>query len=97
MNHQKAGRILVVDDTEMNRDMLARRLTRRGYDVSMAEDGRKALAMIEQEDFDLILLDIMMPEVNGYEVLEQLKSDDVRRHIPVVMISAVDEMESVVR
>ena len=91
------GRILVVDDNEMNRDMLSRRLERRGYAVATAEDGRRALAMIEDGDFDLVLLDIMMPEVNGYEVLERLKAHEARRHIPVIMISAVDEMESVVR
>ncbi len=91
------GRILVVDDNEMNRDMLSRRLERRGYAVATAEDGRRALAMIEDGAFDLVLLDIMMPEVNGYEVLERLKADGARRHIPVIMISAVDEMESVVR
>jgi phosphoserine phosphatase RsbU/P len=91
------GRILVVDDTEMNRDMLARRLQRRGYYVAVAENGRMALDMVEAGGFDLVLLDIMMPEVNGYEVLERLKADDALRHIPVVMISAVSEMESVVR
>lgn len=93
----RPARILVVDDTEMNRDMLARRLARRGYDVALAENGRQALAMVEGGDFDLVLLDIMMPEVNGYEVLERLKADSAQRHIPVIMISAVDEMESVVR
>ena len=93
----ESSRILVVDDNEMNRDMLSRRLARRGYDVATAEDGRRALAMIEDGAFDLVLLDIMMPEVNGYEVLERLKADSTRRHIPVIMISAVDEMESVVR
>ncbi len=77
--------------------MLARRLERRGYEVAVAEDGRRALAMVETGDFDLVLLDIMMPEVNGYEVLERLKAHETWRHIPVVMISAVDEMESVVR
>jgi phosphoserine phosphatase RsbU/P len=91
------GRILVVDDTEMNRDMLARRLQRRGYEVAVAENGRMALEMVEAGDFDLVLLDIMMPEVNGYEVLERLKADRALRHIPVVMISAVSEMESIVR
>src|SRR5690606_11959577 len=97
--HPPSGpaRILVVDDNEMNRDMLARRLERRGYEVAVAEDGRRALAMVETGDFDLVLLDIMMPEVNGYEVLERLKAHETWRHIPVVMISAVDEMESVVR
>ncbi len=93
----RTGSILVVDDNESNRDMLSRRLQRRGYTVEAAEDGRRALQMIDAHSFDLILLDIMMPEVNGYQVLEALKSDDALRHIPVLMISAVDDLDSVVR
>lgn len=91
------GRLLVVDDNEMNRDMLSRRLRKRGYAVEVACDGHEALAMVEDGDFDLVLLDIMMPGLNGYEVLERLKGDADRCHIPVIMISAVDEMESIVR
>jgi phosphoserine phosphatase RsbU/P len=91
------GRLLVVDDNEMNRDMLSRRLKRQGYDVGMAVDGREALDMLGQGGFDLVLLDIMMPEMDGYEVLGRLKADAVMRHIPVIMISAVGETESVVR
>src|ERR1043165_4731377 len=91
------GRILVVDDTEANRDMLARRLRRDGHEVEMADGGAAALAVARARPFDVVLLDIMMPEMNGYEVLEALKRDDALRHIPVIMISAVDEMESVVR
>ena len=91
------GRLLVVDDNEMNRDMLSRRLERQGHRVAIAENGRQALEMIRAEPFDLMLLDIMMPEMNGYQVLEQLKADPALRHIPVIMISAVDEVESVVR
>ena len=83
-----AGRLLVVDDNEMNRDMLSRRLERQGHAVTMAENGRQALERIRAEPFDLVLLDIMMPELNGYEVLEQLKNDGDLRHIPVIMISA---------
>ncbi len=90
------GRILVVDDNEMNRDILSRRLERRGYEVDVAEDGRAALAAVEAGDFDLVLLDIMMTEMNGYETLDRLQADDLC-HIPVIMISAVDEMESIVR
>lgn len=92
-----AGRILVVDDTESNRDMLSRRLERRGFDVETARNGREALERVRSEPFDLVLLDIMMPEVNGYEVLEQMKGDDRLRFIPVVMISAIDDVESVVK
>jgi signal transduction histidine kinase len=90
--------ILVVDDNEMNRDMLSRRLERQGYDVAMAENGREAMeAMRGARAFDLVLLDIMMPEMDGYEVLREMKADGVLRHIPVIMISALDELDGVVR
>jgi len=89
--------ILIVDDNEVNRDLLARRLERQGYLVTVAPNGSKALEMLRSQTCDLILLDIMMPLMNGYQVLEHLKKDDRLRHIPVVMISAVDDIESVVR
>ena len=92
-----SGHILVVDDNEMNRDMLSRRLIRQGHTVEMAVDGRQALEMITTKKFDLILLDIMMPEMNGYEVLENLKADSSMPYIPVIMISAIDELDSIVR
>ena len=91
------GRVLVVDDTEVNRDLLARRLKALGHEVAFAENGRRALEMLQESEYDLVLLDIMMPEVDGYQVLERLRADPERRHIPVIMISAVDEIESVVR
>jgi len=89
--------VLIVDDNEMNRDLLSRRLDRQGYDISLAADGQQALDMLAENQFDLILLDIMMPEINGYQVLEKMKTDTALRHIPVIMISALDEIESVVR
>jgi adenylate cyclase len=91
------GVILVVDDDEANRDMLARRLDRLGYTVLRAEDGRQALDTLAAEPVDLVLLDIMMPDITGYEVLERRRADPRLRDIPVVMISAVDELDSVVR
>src|SRR5512132_1940677 len=91
------SRILVVDDNEANRDMLSRRLARQGHGVEMAAGGQEALQRLGAEPFDLVLLDIMMPEMNGYEVLERLKADEHLRHTPVIMISAVDQLESVVR
>jgi phosphoserine phosphatase RsbU/P len=91
------SRILVVDDNEANRDMLSRRLARQGHGVEMAAGGQEALQRLGAEPFDLVLLDIMMPEMNGYEVLERLKADPVLQHIPVIMITALNEMESVVR
>jgi class 3 adenylate cyclase len=89
--------VLVVDDVEANRDLLCRRLQRQGYTVQVAEDGVKALELIRTEPFDLVLLDIMMPQMNGYQVLEELKADPNLRHIPAIMISAVDDIDSVVK
>jgi adenylate cyclase len=91
------GTVLVVDDDESNRALLSRRLRRQGYAVGVAENGRQALRMLKAQQFDLVLLDIMMPEVNGYQVLEQLKRDVSLRDIPVLVLSAVDDMQSVVR
>ena len=92
-----AARILIVDDTESNRDLLARRLEKQGHRAVAVESGPAALERLRAEPFDLILLDIMMPEMNGYEVLERLKADRELRHLPVIMITAITEMESVVR
>ena len=89
--------VLVVDDNEMNRDMLTRRLERQGYRVEIATNGLIAIDMVEKGSYDLVLLDIMMPEMNGYQVLERLKGNPNTRHIPIIMISALEEMESVVR
>ncbi len=90
--------LLVVDDIEDNRFALSRRLARQGYlNVTTAADGRQALELLNSKPFDLVLLDIMMPNVNGYEVLAAMKADERLRHIPVIMISAVDEIESVIR
>jgi DNA-binding response OmpR family regulator len=92
------ARILVVDDNEDNRFTLVRRLNRNGYTaVEEAINGRQALELLQAKPFDLVLLDIMMPEMDGYQVLEHLKKDLQLRHIPVIMISAVDEIDSVVK
>ncbi len=91
------GLILVVDDNETNRDILMRRLRRDGYEVVTAADGPEALRVVQEQSFDLVLLDIMMPWLNGFQVLERLKATPWLRDIPVIMISALDEIESVVR
>jgi CheY-like chemotaxis protein len=91
------ARILVVDDDEGNRDVLGRRLEREGYVTQSAEDGRRALALLANQAFDLILLDVMMPELDGHEVLGRLKDSPATRDIPVIMISALDDMASIVR
>jgi CheY-like chemotaxis protein len=89
--------LLIVDDNDINRDVLARHLGRQGYSTAAAENGRRALEMVQTQKFDLVLLDVMMPEIDGYEVLRYLKADTHLRDIPVIMISALDEIESVVR
>jgi CheY-like chemotaxis protein len=89
--------VLIVDDNEMNRDTLARRLRQQGCGYDMAVNGREAINMIEPRKYDLVLLDIMMPEVDGYTVLSHLKADPNLRDLPVIMISAVEEMESVMK
>ncbi|HEY5720367.1 MAG TPA: fused response regulator/phosphatase [Gammaproteobacteria bacterium] len=90
--------LLVVDDNEDNRYTLTRRLKRQGYaNLVTANDGREALEQLRKQPIDLVLLDIMMPEMSGYEVLEHVKADAALRDIPVIMISALEEIESVIR
>ncbi len=94
---EEKGKILVVDDNEMNRDLLLRRLGRQGHEITLAGDGQEALNLLGEKPFDLVLLDIMMPGMNGYEVLEHLREKPKWRKIPVIMISALTEMDSIVR
>jgi len=89
------GRLLVVDDDEANRTMLGRRLQRLGHQVVLAVNGREALEKLRLEPFDLLLLDIQMPEMNGYEVLDRLKSDPFLHAIPVIVLSASSETDRV--
>jgi CheY-like chemotaxis protein len=100
------GRILVVDDNRVNRMVLTRALQEQGHAVATAEHGRQALELLRARPagqaewdtaFDVVLLDILMPEMDGYETLAEIKRDEALRHLPVIMISAVDEMESVLR
>ena len=91
------ARLLVVDDKESNRELLQRRLEKDGYVVGSAVDGLDALRQLEAEAFDLVLLDIMMPGLDGYGVLTRMKADEQLRHVPVIMVSALDKLASVVR
>ena len=91
------GLLLVVDDDGGNRDVLSRRLRSQGHEVMTAASGHEALRMAREHPFDLVLLDILMADMDGYEVLRQLKGDNCLRHIPVIMISALSEVQSVVR
>ncbi len=81
-------RILLVEDNELNRDMLSRRLVRRGYQVEIAVDGRQGLSMATSSSPDLILLDLSLPEMDGWEVLQELKKDPRMKCIPVVALTA---------
>ena len=93
----QASSLLVVDDNSMNRIMLSRYTTKLGYRATLVENGRQALEKLQNEPFDLVLLDVQMPEMDGYQVLEEMKGHPSLREIPVIMISAVDELESTVR
>jgi len=89
--------ILVVDDSAANRDALSRRLERRGYAVATAEDGPAALRLLAQRPFDLVLLDVMMPGMNGLEVLQRLRQDHAAADLPVIMATAQDQSEDVIK
>jgi adenylate cyclase len=91
------ARILVVDDDSLNRKLLVRLVEQEGHGARTAENGREALELLRADPADVVLLDIVMPELDGISVLEQLKSDPGLTRIPVIMISAVDELESVMR
>jgi sigma-B regulation protein RsbU (phosphoserine phosphatase) len=90
------GSLLVVDDSEANRDLLSRRLQRKGYSVTVAEGGRRALELIAQQRFDLVLLDIIMPDLNGMEVLQTVRQTWSAADLPVIMVTAKDESEDIV-
>ena len=89
------GRVLVVDDVEDNREVLKRHLEKQGYVVACAEDGAAALRMIAEASYDLVLLDVRMPGIDGQEVLARIKRDPLTRDLPVVMISAADELATI--
>jgi len=91
------GHILVVDDHKPNRIKISFAVKKLGHTTDVAEDGRQALTMLREQPFDLVLLDIIMPELDGYQVLEQMKADAALRDIPVIVISAEQELDSVVK
>src|SRR5690349_17977596 len=91
------GHILIVDDNEMNRELLARRLQQQHHRFAIAADGIEALDALRETEFDLVLLDVMMPRMDGYQTLQEIKSDPALRHLHVVMISADHELESVMK
>ncbi len=89
--------LLVVDDNKVNRLLLGRGLEQQGHRVAFAENGQQALDMLHENDFDLVLLDIQMPIMDGYQVLEKLSTDLNLRDLPVIVTSALEEVDSVVR
>jgi class 3 adenylate cyclase len=91
------GTILVVDDNRVNSLLLSRGLEQQGHAVVFAEHGREALDLLRGRDFDLMLLDVLMPELDGYQVLAELKLDPRLRELPVIMTSSLDELDSVVK
>ena len=95
MINKEDANILIVDDIEDNRYTLERRLKRDGYtNIFLAEGGKTAIEMASENKFDLILLDLMMPDMSGLEVLKHLKEDPLQRSIPVIMVTASDEVET---
>jgi signal transduction histidine kinase len=94
---EERGHILVVDDNRMNRLKLSIGLEEQGHTVGLAEDGQQALEMLGAGSYDVVLLDIIMPGMDGFQVLERIKGDPRLRDIPVIVISALDEIDSAVR
>ncbi len=94
---QTQASVLVVDDDPVNRMLLSRNLERDGHRVTTAEDGRQAWETLQRDEFDVVLLDVLMPELDGCEVLERIEGDTRLRHLAVIMVSALDELETVVR
>jgi signal transduction histidine kinase len=91
------GRILVVDDEEINRILVSAILQESGYAAQTAEDGQRALQMLHAQPFDVVLLDLIMPRMDGFQVLAAMKQDTALRRMPVIVISSMDEMDSIVR
>ena len=86
-----------MDDNRVNQLLLGRGLEQQGHTIAFAEDGREALGLLRHDHFDLMLLDVLMPELDGYEVLAELKLDPHLRDIPVIMTTSLDELDSVVK
>src|SRR5216110_3642717 len=96
MNTHK-NRLLIVDDNEMNRDMLARRLARKGYEIALAENARQLLQRVEQDGVDLVLLDIEMPEISGLDGLKILREAYTPIELPIIMVTAKNQSEDIVK
>lgn len=91
------GRLLVIDDNELSRELLGRHLRRQGHEVLSASSGAEAMAMLAHDTVDLIFLDLVMPEMDGLELLTRIKSDDRLRAVPVIIVSGISETDGVIR
>src|SRR6266576_3694923 len=97
MMNSQPSRLLIVDDNEMNRDMLARRLERKGYVVGMAENAKDLLTRVKQDAVDLVLLDIEMPEISGLDALKTLRDHYSAAELPIIMVTAKAQSDDVVK
>ncbi|MEM8654265.1 MAG: response regulator [Pseudomonadota bacterium] len=95
--HDAPGRLLIVDDNKVNRLLMSRSVEQLGHTAFVAENGRIAMQMLQAEPFDILLLDIEMPEMDGFEVLEALKADPKLRDLPVIVTSSVEGLDNIVR
>lgn len=94
-NKINSARILLVDDQELNRDVLAHRLKKSGFEITCVKTGQEALDILEKESFDLMLLDIMMPDLSGIEVLKIIRESEKFKDMPVMMVTAMDDMTTI--
>src|SRR5258707_12618655 len=95
MTNARPSKLLIVDDNEMNRDMLARRLLRKGYVVSLAENAKGLLERVKEEAVDLVLLDIEMPDVSGLDALQMLRSRYSAADVPIIMVPATGQSKDI--
>jgi CheY-like chemotaxis protein len=95
--NSQQSRLLIVDDNEMNRDILARRLARNGYLVDVAEDAQQLVQRVKENSTDLVLLDIEMPEISGFDALKALRNDYSPIQLPIIMVTARNQREDIVR
>ncbi|HAA61084.1 MAG TPA: two-component system response regulator [Planctomycetaceae bacterium] len=93
----RPARLLIADDNQQNRELLEAYLGDEGYEIAMATDGKETLEQVQEFTPDLVLLDIMMPRLSGYEVCQQLKEDEATQSIPILMVTALSEMGDIER
>src|SRR2546427_9171719 len=95
--NSRPSRLLIVDDNEMNRDMLARRLARKGYVIGLTDSARELLPRVKQDGIDLVLLDIEMPDVTGLDALQTLRESYSPIELPIIMVTAKNQSDDIVK